>query len=50
LKERVLLIGQSLVEERDKNTKDLQEIKKVTAQIKEENIRIKEMLQRITNI
>jgi len=43
-----LLIGQSLVEERDKNFSDIQALKKDMIKIKEENTRIKELLQRIT--
>ena len=48
LKNRVLLIGQSYVSEREKNFSDIQEMKKMLIQIKEENIRIREFLQRIT--
>ena len=48
LKDRVLLIGQSLVEEKEKRSSELREIKKTLAEMKEENTRIKELLQRIT--
>lgn len=48
LKDRILLIGQSLIEEREKNFKEIQEVKKSLVIIKEENIRIKELLERIT--
>jgi len=48
LKERVLLIGQSLIGERDKTFKEIQEMKKSFIEIKDENSRIKELLERIT--
>jgi hypothetical protein len=48
LKDRILLLGQTHIEEREKTFTDLQELKKAVIQIKEENIRIKELLQRIT--
>lgn len=47
LRDRVLLIGQTYVEEREKNFQELQELKKIVLQIKEENIRMRELLQRI---
>lgn len=48
LKDRVLLIGQSLIDERDKNFHELQELKKTVLIIKDESARIKELLERIT--
>ncbi len=48
LKNRVLLIGQSYVNEREKNFSEIQEMKKLLIQTKEENNRIRELLQRIT--
>ena len=48
LKDRTLLMGKTLIEERDKTFKELQDIKKSFARIKEENSRIKELLERIT--
>ncbi len=48
LKNRVLLIGQSHVEERDRNFSEIQEMKKTIIKVKEENIRIIELLQRVT--
>ena len=48
LKDRVLLVGQSLVEERDKNFSEIQILKKDMIKLKEDTLRIKEMLQRIT--
>jgi len=48
LKNRILLIGQSMVEEREKNFSQIQEIKKDLIIIKEENTRIRELLQRVS--
>jgi hypothetical protein len=48
LKDRTIIIGKSFIEERDKNFKDIQEMKKALILIKEENIRIKELLERVT--
>jgi hypothetical protein len=48
LKDRILLIGQSLVDERGKNFNEIQELKKEFFKIKEENQRMKEFLQRVT--
>jgi hypothetical protein len=47
LKDRILLIGKSLVEERDKNFKEIQEMKTLLIKMQEENIRMKEVVQRI---
>lgn len=46
LKERVLLISQTFIEEREKTFIEIQEIKKAIFQLKEEGIKIKEILQR----
>ena len=48
LKDRTLLIGQNLVEERKKDFNEMQEMKKTILQLKEENIRMKEFLQRMS--
>ena len=48
LKDRTLLIGQSLVEERDKNFKEIQEMKKSLIKITEDNKRLKELMERVT--
>ena len=50
LRDRVLLLGQTIVEDREKNFKELQELKKSVIKIKEENERIKEILERVTEI
>ena len=47
LKDRILLLGQTYIEEREKSFKEIQEIKKNLIQLIEENSRIKELLQRI---
>ncbi|PIN93004.1 hypothetical protein COU54_04600 [Candidatus Pacearchaeota archaeon CG10_big_fil_rev_8_21_14_0_10_31_24] len=48
VKERILLVGKSLIEEREKNFREIQELKKTTFILKEENLRIKEILKNIT--
>lgn len=48
LKDRVIIIGQSFVEEREKNFKDIQDMKKSLVLITQENNRIKELLERVT--
>ncbi|MEK6844173.1 MAG: hypothetical protein AABX83_01975 [Nanoarchaeota archaeon] len=48
LKNRINLIGQSYVGEREKSFNEIQELKKAVIQIKEEHVRILELLQRIT--
>lgn len=47
LKDRILLIGQSLIEERERTFKELQELKKTVISVKEDNDRIKELLERV---
>ncbi len=48
LKERVILVGNSLVDERGKNFEEVQELKRIVLKLKEENIRMKEFIQRIS--
>ena len=48
LKDRVLLIGQSLVEQREKSFAEIQEMKRTLMLIKDESDRIKELLERVT--
>ena len=48
LKDRTLIIGSALVEEREKTFQEIQEMKKTIAEIKEENFRLREILQRVT--
>lgn len=47
LRDRVLLIGNNLVDERDKNFKLIQEMKSSLIKLQEENLRMKELMQRI---
>lgn len=48
VKDRLLLIGQSVVDERDKTFREVQEIKSDVIRLKEENARMKDILQRVT--
>jgi len=47
-RDRMLLLGKSVIEERSNSFKELQELKKTVLEIKEENKRIKEILSRTT--
>ena len=47
LKDRVLLIGNNLIKERDDTFKEMQEMKKEILLLKEENLKMKEFIQRI---
>jgi len=49
LKERLLLIGQNLVDEREKTFKEIQEMKREVLVLKEENLRMKEILKTISD-
>lgn len=46
LKDRLLLIGQTLVEEREKNFSDIQEMKKSISILKKDNERMKQLLEK----
>ncbi len=48
LKDRVLIVGQSLIKEKEKMTKELREMKTTMEKIKLENEGMKGVLQRIT--
>ena len=48
IKDRVVLLGNSFVEERNKNFTEIGEMKKTLLMMKEEHERMKEFLQRIT--
>jgi len=48
LKDRTLLIGQSLIDERDKTFKEIQEMKKDVIKLKDENARLKDFVQRMS--
>ncbi len=47
IRDRVLLLGQTVIEGRDKNFKEIQEIKGAVIKLREEVDRIKELLQRM---
>ncbi len=47
LKDRILLIGKSLIEEREKSSDEIRELKKSHMLIKEENLRMKELLSHV---
>ena len=47
LKDRMILISDSFVKERNKNFDEIQEMKKVTEMLKDENQRLKDILFRI---
>ncbi|HLC53820.1 MAG TPA: hypothetical protein VJK03_04730 [Candidatus Nanoarchaeia archaeon] len=47
LKDRIILIGKSLIEEREKSFNEMQELKKSAFVLKEEQLRMKEIIQRI---
>jgi len=48
LKDRILLVGESVVSQREKTFSDIQALKKSTLELQQENTRLKELLQRIT--
>lgn|SRR3989338_3831214 len=48
LKDRVILIGQSLIGERDKTFIEVQTMKKDISRLKEDNLRLKEFVQRMS--
>lgn len=47
LRDRVMLLGQNLIEEREKNFKEIQMIKREVMVLKEDTRKMKETLQRI---
>lgn len=48
LRDRVLLLGQTIIEQRESTFLQLQEFKKTLEILKQENLRMKEFLQRIS--
>ncbi|MEK6927519.1 MAG: hypothetical protein AABX11_03740 [Nanoarchaeota archaeon] len=48
LKDRVTLTSKTLIDEREKTFKELQELKKIATRVQEENKRIKELLERVS--
>lgn len=47
LKDRMLILGKAVIDERSKTFKDIQDLKKIVLEVREENIRIKEILSRV---
>lgn len=47
LRDRVLLLGQSVIEERDKTFKEMQDMKSTVMRLKEDVNRLKELMQRM---
>ena len=47
LKDRTLLIGQNLIDEKGDTFKDIQELKKMVLILKEDNLKMKEFIQRM---
>jgi len=47
LKDRTLLIGQNLIDEKEDTFEGIQELKKMVWTLKEENIRMKDFIQRM---
>lgn len=50
LKDRMLLISESFVKERDKNFEDMQDMKLLLENVRLENARLKELLIRVSEI
>jgi predicted S18 family serine protease len=50
LKDRLLLVGKSVISQREKQFTEIQTLKATTIRITEENARIKELLQRTTEL
>jgi len=46
-RDRILLLGQSIIDERDKNFRDIQEMKSSLIKLKEDVNRLKELMQRM---
>ena len=50
LKDRIVLVGETLIEERSRNVTDIQHMKNTLSGVKEENDRMKAVLQRVTEL
>lgn len=48
LRDRVLLLGQTVIDERGKSFKEIQEMKSIVIKLREEVNRLKELMQRMT--
>jgi hypothetical protein len=49
LKDRLLLVGKNLVEDRDSMFNELQEIKKMTLKMKEDNFKMQDFMKKIAD-
>ena len=49
LRDRILLVGKNLVEDRESMMQELQEMKKVLTRLREENIKIQDFLKNVAN-
>lgn len=49
LRDRILLIGKNMVEERDSMLQEIQEIKKLLSKTREENIKIQDFLKKVAD-
>lgn len=49
LKDRLLLVGKNLVEDRDSMFSELQEMKKIVFKMKEENLRMQEFMRKMAD-
>ncbi len=47
LRDRVLLLGQSIIDERNKSFKEIQELKSIVLKLKDDTERLKELMQRM---
>jgi hypothetical protein len=47
LKDRIILVGQNLIEEKETNFNEIQSLKKSLLNLKEENLKMKELLQKV---
>lgn len=48
LKDRLILLGQTHIDERERTFSEIQELKKTAIVLKQENLRIQELLKRVT--
>lgn len=48
LKERLLIVGKNLISEKETNIQEMQELKKITMKLQEENKRLKNILENVT--
>lgn len=49
LRDRILLVGKNLVEDRESMLQEIQEIKKLLSKVREENIKIQDFLKKVAD-